>query len=83
MFISKNKRICIINNVLKCNYVFRIDSELRKWIEPRNLKPLNDNLSMIYVEQNILSTNIKQSKHDNYIRNKNKKQDKLHKRSFK
>jgi len=63
--------------------IFRIDSELRKWIEPRNLKPLNDNLSMIYVEQNILSTNIEQSKHDNYIGNKDKKQNKSHKRSFK
>ncbi|XP_015368422.1 PREDICTED: cyclic AMP-dependent transcription factor ATF-6 alpha-like [Diuraphis noxia] len=27
----------------------RIDSELRKWIEPKNFKLLNDNLSMVYV----------------------------------
>lgn len=63
-------------------FVFRIDSELRKWIEPRNLKLSNDNLSMIYVEQNIPSTNIKQSK-QNFVGNKDKKQSKLQKRTLK
>lgn len=63
--------------------IFRIDSELRKWIVPRNLKLLNNNLSMAYVEPSILNTNIEHSKHNDYINNKDKKQDKSQKRNFK
>lgn len=63
--------------------IFRIDSELRKWIEPRNLKLLNYNLSMVYIEPKILSSNIEHSKHNEYIGNKVKKQDKLQKKNFK
>lgn len=58
----------------------RIDSELRKWIEPRNLKLLNDNLSMVYVEPTILKPNIEHSKHNEYVESKEKKQDKSQKR---
>lgn len=61
---------------------FRIDSELRKWIEPRNLKLLNDNLSMVYVEPTIISTNIEQSKNNEYAGKKDKKIDKMQKRNF-
>lgn len=66
--------------------IFRIDSELRKWIEPRNLQLLNDNLSMVYIEPKILNPNIEHSKHNEYMginRNKVKKQEKLHKKYFK
>ncbi|XP_025190465.1 cyclic AMP-dependent transcription factor ATF-6 alpha isoform X2 [Melanaphis sacchari] len=61
----------------------RIDSELRKWIEPKNLKLLNDNLSMVYVEPPIISTTIEHSKHNEYIRNKVKKMERSQKRNFK
>ncbi|XP_022169789.1 cyclic AMP-dependent transcription factor ATF-6 alpha isoform X2 [Myzus persicae] len=61
----------------------RIDSELRKWIEPKNLKLLNDNLSMVYVEPPIISTTIEHSKHNEFTRNKDKKMEKLQKRNFK
>lgn len=61
---------------------FRIDSELRKWIEPRNLKLLNDNLSMVYVEPTIISTNIEQSKNNEYAGKKDNKIDKMQKRNF-
>ncbi|XP_008183931.1 cyclic AMP-dependent transcription factor ATF-6 alpha [Acyrthosiphon pisum] len=62
----------------------RIDSELRKWIEPKNLKLLNDNLSMVYVEPPIISTSIEHSKHNEYTGgNKDKKIAKLQKRNFK
>lgn len=63
--------------------IFRIDSELRKWIEPRNLKLLNDNLSMVYVEPTILNPNIEHSKYNEYIGNKAKKHEKLQKKNFK
>ncbi|XP_025409673.1 cyclic AMP-dependent transcription factor ATF-6 alpha isoform X2 [Sipha flava] len=61
----------------------RIDSELRKWIEPRNLKLLNDNLSMVYVEPKIISTNIEQAKNNEYVAKKDKKMDTIPKRNFK
>lgn len=62
--------------------IFRIDSELRKWIKPRNFKPLNDNLSMVYVEPTIISTNIEHSKFNDYNGKKDKKLDKLQKKHF-
>ncbi|XP_060849323.1 cyclic AMP-dependent transcription factor ATF-6 alpha isoform X2 [Rhopalosiphum padi] len=61
----------------------RIDSELRKWIEPKNLKLLNDNLSMVYVEPPIISTTIEHSKDNESIGNKDKKMERTHKRNFK
>ncbi|KAL5233383.1 hypothetical protein ACI65C_000793 [Semiaphis heraclei] len=61
----------------------RIDSELRKWIEPKNLKLLNDNLSMAYVEPPFLSTNIENSKQNKHTGNKEKKMEKLQKKNFK
>jgi len=65
-------------------FIFRIDSELRKWIEPKNLKLLNDNLSMVYVEPPIISTSIEHSKHNEYTaENKDKKMEKFQKRNFK
>lgn len=62
--------------------IIRIDSELRKWIEPRNFL-LNDNLSMVYVEPTILNTKIERPKYNEYIGNKDKKQDKSQRRNFK
>lgn len=61
----------------------RIDSELRNWIEPKNLKLLNDNLSMVYVEPPILSTTIEHSKHNEYFVNKGIKLEKSQKKNFK
>lgn len=56
---------------------------MRKWIEPKNIKLTNDNLSMVYIEPSILSTNFEHSKHDNYVGNKEKKQKKSQKKNFK
>lgn len=82
--LKSKKRDINLNLIGKLNFFFfRIDSELRKWIEPRNIKLLNDNLSMVYVEPSILSTIIGNSKHNEYIKSKDKKQNNSQKINFK
>ncbi|XP_050424739.1 cyclic AMP-dependent transcription factor ATF-6 alpha isoform X2 [Adelges cooleyi] len=56
----------------------RIDSELRKWIEPRNINLDKDDITVVQIDSNMLNSNTKNINQNKTVKSKDKKKEKSH-----